>query len=51
MQHANIARAVLEGNGDEAATLMRQHMDEFHRCTTERIPGVFDRSSTGVDPQ
>ena len=40
--HRQIAALVLDGRGDEAADLMREHLQEFAAYAARRLPGLLD---------
>jgi DNA-binding FadR family transcriptional regulator len=40
--HVAIAQGILDGDGDEAERLMREHMDEYVDVTRSRHPGVIE---------
>jgi GntR family transcriptional regulator, transcriptional repressor for pyruvate dehydrogenase complex len=40
--HAEIAQLVLDGNAEGAEKLMREHLEEYARYATKRLPGLLD---------
>jgi GntR family transcriptional regulator, transcriptional repressor for pyruvate dehydrogenase complex len=40
--HAEIAQLVLDGNAEGSEKLMRQHLEEYARYATKRLPGLLD---------